>query len=226
MSPSLLSLVAALASLASPALADDEVASVHRWSIDASTGASYVTDRSFDLVGGSDALPVGDFRLSFTPGWVHDHLELNAAYVILGEGGSALSTWQTSFQMQSVQLGALYRWRPSEVLSFFGRGAFVLDIDRLSLAASNDSLPLAQSALTAGVLLGAGTELTFVHARRFDAGITLEVGYALRFNPARFDQMKPDEGGAKPAPIAFESVNAGSFDVSGIQWRLGLAVHF
>jgi hypothetical protein len=208
-----------------PARADD-LGSSKRWSIDASTGAAYVTNRAFDTVGGSDALPVGDFRASYTPGWLSDHLELNAAFVIAGEGGSTLSTWQTSFGMDSFQLGASYRWRPSRWISFYGRGAVVLDVDRLSLSATNDALPLSQTALTVGGLLGLGTELTFFHEPLVDVGLTVEVGYALRFNDARFNQMKPDVGGSSPTPIAFEPVNAGQYDVSGMQWRLGLAVHF
>jgi hypothetical protein len=212
-----------LASLSAQA---DELAPARRWGLDASTGASYITDRNFDLVGGADALPVGDFRASFTPGWLANHLELNAAYVITGEGGSSASSWQSSFGMQSIQLGASYRWRPSTWIGFYARAAAVLDVDKLTLSATTDSLPLSQTAVTAGALGGLGTEFTFVHERHFDAGLTLEVGYALRFNSARFDQLKPDTGGAAPAPVAFAPVNAGAFDVSGIQWRVGVAVHF
>jgi hypothetical protein len=197
-----------------------------RWAIDASTGAAYITSRSFDLIGGADAMPVGDFRVSFTPGWLHRHLELNLAYVITGEGGSTFQDWQTSFQMQTVQLGALYRWRFGDRLSLYARAAGLVDFDHLSLSMGSGTLPVSQDAVTGGVVGAGGLELIALRDRNFDLGFTLEVGYGQRFESASFENLTAQVGDPKPQPIAVTGINAGTLDVSGIEWRLGVAVHF
>jgi hypothetical protein len=216
-------LVAAALLVSSLAAAEDRPT---KWSLSAATGASYVTDRSYDLIDGTDAVPVADLRAGFSPGWQGDRIELNVGYVRAGQGGTSFQTWQTELRTQTVQLGATYRYRFHVPFAVYGRAAWLVDFDRMELWTDDASPHLAQSTVTYGALAAGGGEAVIFDSGRAKVGLCLEVGYALRFAPANFDHLLPDVGDPKPAPVQFTAVNAGKVDLSGVQWRLGAAVHF
>jgi len=209
--------------VASVARADTNLS---RWEVDASAGAAYVTDPSFDLVGGNDALAAWNVRANVAPGWMQRRLEISAGFQGNGEGGSTFQTWQTSLTVRTLQLGLIYRQPIRGPFLVYGRAVGLFDFDHMELWTTDDSLHLQQSTNTFGVEASVGGEVIAVNWERASLGFDLEVGYALRFSAAHFDTMKPDDGGAKPAPVAFAPVNVGGINLSGIQWRLGAAVHF
>jgi hypothetical protein len=195
-----------------------------RWSVEAGTGASYVTDRSFDFAASSDAMPVGDLRVGYRPGWLGNHLELGLAYVGATLGATTFQAWNTSLTVHSFQPGVLYRWSFGDRLSAYGRVAGLVDTARLDLSAG-EALPLYQRLWTGGALGAAGAEVIAVRGELTQIGVLAEVGYAYRPVKAHFDHLAPDVGGGSPAPVAVTPVDAGSIDLSGVQWRLSLALH-
>ncbi|MBS2032179.1 MAG: hypothetical protein JST54_30045 [Deltaproteobacteria bacterium] len=197
-----------------------------RWEVDASAGAAYVTDPSFDLVGGNDALAAANLRANFAPGWMQRRIEISAGFQGNGEGGSTFETWQTSLTVRTLQLGLIYRQPLRGPFLVYGRAVGLFDFDHLELWTTDNSLHLQQTTHTGGVEASVGAEVIAVTWERASLGFNLEVGYALRFAAASFDTLKPDDGSAKPTPVAFAAVNVGGINLSGIQWRLGAAVHF
>jgi hypothetical protein len=217
---SLLALAFVLPSLARA----EEPRPVPRWWIQVEGGASYLSDRSFDLVASTDPVGVGDVRFGFVPGWYHDRIELDLGYAGGSLGGEALGTFKTNFEIHSLQLGVRYRQPIASFFSVYGRVAGLVDFNGLHLSDADANVRLSQWATTGGLLFNAGAELDAFTWRGGAVGFLLEFGYALRFNQARFDKISVDDT-AKES-VAFSPVNVGSLNVSGIQWRLGAVVHF
>jgi hypothetical protein len=172
-------------------------------------------------------MPVIDLRVAYSPGWLAGRLALTLDYVGASGGGTTFGSWQTSLAVHSFQAGALYRYPVVGPLRVFGRAAALLDADHLNLSAGDNALQLGQWAATAGALAGAGAEVVASPSPSWQLGLVVEVGYALRFNEARFDRVQPSvDSGTSPAPVPFTPVDLGSLSLSGLQWRLGASVHF
>lgn len=196
-----------------------------RWSVQASAGAAYVTDRSLDFIGGTDAMTVGDVRAGWAP-WAWGRVvELNLGYTGTSERGTTFGSFETDLTVRTLQLGATYRRALVGPLTGFVRVAGLLDFARMELWSGEDALRLSQSTRGLGGIGTAGVEAAVVRWPHAQLGLVAEVGYALR-TAAKFDALSPDVGDPKPAPVAFTPVNAGTLSLSGIQWRLGAAVHF
>jgi len=222
--------VLALMAAAAPAGAEGISAAADpaplRWSVALSAGAAYATDPSFDLVSGGDAMPAGEVRVGFSPGWLSGRLELDAAYGYHGAAGTTFQRWQTSLAVQSFQLGARYGLPVWRWLGVYGRAAALADIDHLALSSTDGAWRARQTTSTFGVLGALGAEARVVRTARFALGLALEVGYAQRFGAAHFGALVSSAGGDGPAPVAFAPVDAGRVDLSGLQWRMGVIAHF
>lgn len=221
----LLGVLIACTLLARPALADEQIP---RWSIEVGGGAHFLIDPADALATGSGTIGVGDLRLGYTPTWLGNRIELELAFAGGAVGGSAFQSYDAEIQRHSFELGAKYRLPLGRHFNFFGRAAFLVNIDGLSLdSQANTAVKLGQFVATAGLELAVGAEWLIVSRPRFGFGLQVEGGFAVDFNQARFDNVRAggtNEAGA--TPIVTSGINAGSINMSGPDFRVGLAFHF
>jgi len=213
------------AMLARGASADEQVP---RWSIELGGGAHFLTDPADSFATGSGVIGVGDLRLGYTPGWLHDRLELEFAFAGGAVGSSAFQSYDTEVQRHSFELGARYRFPIGRHFNFFARGAFLVNVDGLSLdSEANTAVKLGQFVATAGLELAVGAEWLIVARPRFGFGIQVEGGYSVDFTRAQFSHVTAtgtNEAGT--TPLSDPGIDAGAINMSGPDFRVGVAFHF
>ncbi len=205
---------------ATPALAD-----VHLFT---RVGSIWITDPSFDLVSGTDALP----NVLFGAGWEAGRgspLAFEVAYGLAGASDEVFEAIDTNFLLQQLQGAAIYRRPFSERWRWFARGAAALEHASLDLGASRILEASAWGLALEGTL---GTELLLPIAADGDEwgaslGLSVEAGYGLR--PFGFDFAEATVEGddeAEPPPTAAGPIDVGTLDASGPILRFGLSLRF
>jgi hypothetical protein len=197
-----------------------------RWSFEAGSGASYLTNRNFDFVAATDALPVGAFRLSYIPNIFEDHLQVEIGFVTASLGGMTFQTWQTQLQVNSFDAGFRFREPFARYFVGYARIVGLLDLDVLGVGATDGSnKQVWQQVVTGGAELDAGLEWNIYNWQMVGVGVLAEFGYAFRV-ASNFNHVMPSVEQTQPSTIPITGASLGTLDTSGIQYRFAAVLHF
>jgi hypothetical protein len=209
-----------LALLAVPALA----AAAPPISISTSVGAQVVTERSYDLVDQDDHLTLwrvdAGWRFPVARG------ELEASLGVFTGGTEATLHERTNAQLwlRGLEAAAVWRYPLARVIEPYARLGAGLDWSSLSLR--NQGPTISQTALGLFATAALGTQLVARLGENGQRALVLDlgVGYAWR-QRHDYRELRPEQPTGADA-IAFSSLPAGTLNLSGITYRVGLALRF
>lgn len=199
------------------------------WRIEVGGGGEWFTDRSYDLVSGTDVAGVFGLAAGWQPGWADNRLSLRLGYRVVGQEGRLFSAWTSTFTLATFDAGARYDLLAAGRTRLFARGALFVDYAQLELSAASGP-DLSDSSFVPGATAALGGEWslsspTSTSTLRFS--LLAEAGWSQRFTQARFDELSADvDEGTEPAPIASLPVNVGDVALSGPFFHLAAVVRF
>lgn len=195
-----------------------------RWSTYLRVGAQWVTDPSFDLVSGVDAMP----RVELGLGWqASDALAFELGYGLASASATSFQTVDSQLTLHQFEASAVGRLPLTRSLRLIGRGGAGVELAHLSLS-QTDSTVDGYGDTSTGLLLEAtgGAELAFPLSMGEDPWGTrlqfsAEAGYGFRPFAARFDDLTRSGDGIRQG-----AVEVGTLDLSGPVLRFGAALWF
>lgn len=199
------------------------------WRIEIGGGGEWFTDRSYDLVSGTDVAGVFGLAAGWQPGWADDRLSLRLGYRFVGQENRLFFAWDSKFTLATLEAGARYDLLVAGRTSLFARAGILIDYAQLELSPSSGS-ELSDSSFVPGVTGAVGAEWSLSSpasksALRFS--VLAEAGWSQRFAQAKFDDLSADvDEDTDPAPIASLPVNVGDVALSGPFFHLAAVVRF
>ena len=195
---------------------------------DVGVTANVISTRQFDLVSSTDHLALGHVGAAITFEIPYSALDVELAYHGGEVAEQAHSTVKASLAMKGVEVGATWRYPWLRHLHPYAHLGVGVDWATLTLF---DTSRLTQTVANPSGTGLVGVQVPFRLARK-PAGrapvllIDVGVGYTLRPGYA-FTTLAPTPGTPQPAdPVPSSTVNVGTMPLSGITYRVLLALRY
>lgn len=188
-----------------------------------STGALVVQARSYDFVDDDDHLGLWRVETSWTKEAWRGQLQLGLGGFSGATKAAAHQTLSADLWLRGIEASATYRYPALRWLEPYARAAVALEWATLSVLAGQRLEQTALAPVGSG-LLGVDVVVPLAGAARRALVLDLGVGYAVR-SAYQFDELKAPSP-AKPGPenIPRSGVPLGALQLSGITYRIGVAL--